>query len=453
IFFGLFVYSDVIALPVPIITFALWIYFDTNDGYKKYASFAVMVLLDIFSTLIKPNMIVLLIAVGIMITTKLIKKQWSSKTILTSMIISIVCVFIGIGTFRLENKVYNYQDRPNEELPATSWIAMSLNFSNEGMYNLTDVRKQISLPTHNAKINSEKNIIKKRIKMMGASGLLLHFFQKLSIFLGSGTFGGEKLTSQWEIEPSWYRENHQILNFQFTIISQMLLSFVFLNSAIGFLRRSSNYDNLLPLLIFIGLSTFHIFIWEVEARYAVPLYPLLLLWCADGIDSLKKITFKISRFNQVLLSFCLIACLGLLSFITPKVLNNRFSSTVVAEQGNGKYFSDENITLKARERVFTTVKVHEKSNILKIYGNHNSTKVLIILTMDGKTIKTTTTRLSEVTTMKYPKQNPGKITIEIKNLSNHDTSLGVVHSHYPVDSFHIRNIKNTYLTYYIMFQQ
>ncbi|KRM13134.1 hypothetical protein [Paucilactobacillus suebicus] len=446
--YGLFVYSDAFVIPVPIITFALWIYFDTNVGYKKYASFAVMVLLDIFSTLIKPNMIVLLIAVGIMIVTKLIKKQWSSKNLLTSVIISIVCIFIGIGTFQLENHVYDYQARPNEELPATSWIAMSLNPNTNGEYDYQDAHYQMSLQTKTRKETSEKKIIKDRIKNMGFIGLAQHLLKKSFVFTSSGTFDSLKLTTQWEKEPSWYLYNQDIVNSWISLISQIFLVFLFISSAFSFLSTRNQDNNGLAILIALGLSSFHIIFWEVEPRYAVPLLPILMLWSVSSFSNsevFSRLVIKKKIFFSGIVTLALLSTFGN-EFKNSNVVKK---DLLVAEQGDGRYFDNEMIDIKPNQTISSNIVTHSNSSNIELVSGHIQVPVKVVIKHDGKIIKKEIGSSTSINNISYASQKAGVLNVSVKNLSNRDLKLGGVQSSYPVGEFHVKNMNDTYLRYYV----
>ncbi|WP_175279771.1 hypothetical protein [Secundilactobacillus collinoides] len=234
--FGLFMYSDPLVVPVPIVSLALWQLSRQRTGWQRYGLDALLVGELSFGVLIKPNMIVIMIAFFGLLGYGWLKQKVTLKTML---ILGLACVLaLGGGTLvtRTAAKQAGYQSDPNVALPFTSWIAMSWNPATNGEYNFQDAYQERLMPTKQQKAHRAKQLIQKRVSRLGATGVVKHLVKKSDAFLSTGTFGSFLLTNQWQKAPHWFLVSRDAINARLTVASQVFYIGLLIVALFFFLR-------------------------------------------------------------------------------------------------------------------------------------------------------------------------------------------------------------------------
>ena len=367
-FYGVVNYTDVWVLPTPIMIVSLELIWRNNKGIKQITSAFGIIIIITFSFMMKANMIVLAIALILSLFIDPINsnKKWLKTCILSFLIILSLIISIPIG----KNISYHYGFNKNDQskLPVTSWIYMSLNKKTNGLYNSTDAYDQMAMPNIKTRKKYEISGIKNRIDNIGIWGLLTLWKRKARVFWANGNVDCMRLTSQWEKVPHWFISH--INSFHFWIGN--LLQFLYITSLIGTLFLLLSKDNkynlhFLTLVLFvIGLSIFHVCIWEVEERYALPIMlPILIL----GMTGWNKIPiFILNKHFQKISSIIIIpVLLGIIYYGEVDTLTQSYHRTISTNiQSRGIYYHPYAFKLKPGKSIQTTIKIPSKTNEIEL---------------------------------------------------------------------------------------
>ena len=184
------VYSDIMALW----TTPAALYWITRGkmGKKRYAGVAGALLA--IGAYIKPQSLIVVIAVGIMLILEWMKEAGKEQRKLVGkrgalLASCFLIVLLGLSTItnmavNLLGKEYVEQNK----VPAIHFVAMGLNPETNGAYSEDDVVNMKSAVGHEAKMELCRSKISNRLKDMGLLGLLRHIDGKIVNGVGNGTF-------------------------------------------------------------------------------------------------------------------------------------------------------------------------------------------------------------------------------------------------------------------------
>lgn len=449
--YALFIYSDPLVMPVPLIAAWLWISGQQAKSGRRQIRFWLLALLLAFAVAIKANTVVYLMALGLLAGVQVIKKQVSWRSFAGLLIKLGIALLIMIGLSHLAGQVYGYHKQVNRTLPATSWIAMALNPRTVGTYNYADAHAQMVLPTHQAKVRSEEWLIAHRLRRMGLTGVIKHTAIKAGIFLTAGTFDSLKLTSQWQKQPIWYVGHSQVISATVKIICQVFYGMTILSGLFFWLGDRPRPGNQFLVLAALGLAMFHILFWEVEPRYALPLLPIFLLWGTVGLMQLSECVA--GRVRQRLLVTIVTVGVGLASLSghsNAVYANTESNHPIVAEQGDGRYFSSEYLHLSQGKHLRSQIVVRTNSSSLTLVSRLKSRSLARIeLSMNGKKIRSVVRSGQRAIRITYPTQAAGVLTVRITSIGIQSFTVGDVSTSYPVDRYHVVGRPHHYLRYYV----
>lgn len=307
----LYLYPNVVFYtdtPTMILT-ALLIYdctlvLTSNNLYVNIMSSIMLPLIMLLLYMIKPNMIIVLPAMFILILISVISKMGSSVT-KRLMLMTVLLVVTIVSASPIQTKIqshygFNTHDRDRSSLPITHWINMGMNnigSNGQGSYDLNDDNNDRNAVQDNKKELIGKSV-KHRLKKLGIGGVVSLWFNKSQQLLGTSLFGYGKYQAGWRDAPSWYIKHQGMVDAILSIISLTVLFASFFKIIFMMLDRNffikleTNQQIYLMFigLMSIGLVSFHIFIWEVEPRYFLPLlYPLMLLSSFNCSNSVIKV--------------------------------------------------------------------------------------------------------------------------------------------------------------------
>jgi hypothetical protein len=445
--YGVFIYSDSLVLPLPLVIVALWLWWQHTGRALVPAILLVASL--VFGVLIKPNMIVAVIAFLLTLLIETWRHRLAKRTLLAWFLGLLISLGVAMSLMTTAARLAGYQSKANQALPYTSWIAMSLNPQTNGTYNYHDAHRQMLLPTKRQKVLSEKRLIQKRLSRLGYIGLGQHLIRKASVFLTDGTFGSFHLTSQWQSEPKWYFQQRTKIDLLLTIWTQTMYVMMLFSCALLFTQKNKFYANHFLILFVLGLAAFHIIFWEVEARYALPLLPIFLLWA--NIGQAQSIPIEQKIFRRVSLRSLSVISASLLAIGTVyQVLQAKTKATLISEQGNGKYFDNLSQLIPPQGTIHTKIlaPINNSTLILQPTSRLNS-RVHIILKNEEHVLSNITGNASLLRKIHYPTQEPGTLELVIRNIGGQAVGYGDALSSYPIAKYHIEGLKNTYLRYYL----
>ncbi|WP_190279639.1 ArnT family glycosyltransferase [Weissella oryzae] len=311
---------------------------------KRWITGPLLVLFVLLGQLTKPNLIVMAIAIVIWMLLALIKNRQSFKKLI---LIPAFLVLIGFGlSMPVKSAILqsaNYHTNTKYELPATSWIYMSLNPKHSGTYVSSDVAKMMTLPDKAARSNYLAKAIPERLNQYNPLTLLMHFVVKLSVLTSSHTLP-VAYTGGHTSSPAWYQANQLIITRLASIMQQILWSslyFIAMLTAIVRYRAKdmpaeSNAITLLISLTMLGYAAFHALIWETEERYGLILLPLIFLLLFVQTNS--RFDDNFSKTKIPVLKRGMVLTLALI-FLLANVLNISLS---------GRFGQKQTVVIKAQ---------------------------------------------------------------------------------------------------------
>lgn len=293
-------YSDSLALLAPVSVAYIWV---CGKGKIKYPAIG---FISAFFAYIKPQSIIILIAIVIMEIIAVIK---NNKEKILKRIIPIASIAAGALVAVLSVKAINY-DRydinPEGSVSMAHYFMMGL--QNMGEYYQPDVDFSASFETKKERNAANWNEALKRINEMGISGLGKHAYIKALYNFSDGTFGFEHIGSYWFWETDRIVENKLAMLFtnivrgggKARLYTECVrqgawLSLLFLAAVFPFVFRKENDENRQKLaglvLALLGLFMF-VMLFEARARYLyiyVPIYICIGIVCIDRlIDRFKR---------------------------------------------------------------------------------------------------------------------------------------------------------------------
>lgn len=205
------------------------------------------------------------------------------------------------------------------------------------------------------------------------------------------------------------------------------------------------------VLAALGLAMFHILFWEVEPRYALPLLPIFLLWGTVGLMQLSECVA--GRVRQRLLVTIVTMGVGLASLSghsNAVYANAESNHPIVAEQGDGRYFSSEYLHLSQGKHLRSQIAVRTNSSSLTLVSRLKSRSLARIeLSMNGKKIRSVVRSGQRAIRITYPTQAAGVLTVRITSIGIQSFVVGDVSTSYPVDRYHVVGRPHHYLRYYV----
>ncbi|KRN31039.1 hypothetical protein IV40_GL001682 [Lactobacillus selangorensis] len=432
--YGVFSYSDPIIFPIILDAFALILLAQTQQHWHLWLTNGLLAILLVAAFLIKGNMIVGLIAYGLVLIRQFLHRRMTLQRFLLSIATIFTVLILGTLLFKAQAQNTGYQRQTNTALPATSWIMMSLNPKSQGEYVAQDAAHQISLPTFAAKQASEAKLIQKRLAKLGINGLFTHTLLKAQYFLTDGTFGSLKLTSQWQKVPNWYWQNRPAMNGKIRIIDQIFLLVLLLNCLFDWRPQRNDFLTLFCL----GLCAFHILFWEVEPRYALPLLPILMFWSANSQPN-----YSCKLFIPALAAFSCMAAFLLLIIGAPRLPAN----SILSQQQNGAYFSHRTCKIVPNHQLTTTIQSDTNHEKLFLYPQKGSGRTLISIYQDDQLITQKLGTPQQLSKIYFKGAHKGSLKIVIQNKGTIPLFYGTGASSYPISAHPIHGHPDRYLRY------
>lgn len=323
-------YSDLPILLILLLIFNLLAYWPKKKGLQLINIFFLFSIV-LIGQLIKANLIILSIAILILIGELYLHK----KTILKKLILPLTVILLALGaSFPVKqtiNTVTGFKTNNQYQFPLTSWIYMSYNSKNYGMYNSDDVNKMINLPSKKARQSYLIKALPARLSQLGVIGILRQWIEKVGVLLNVSnlqTFytGGFIQTPKFYI--IWKQPVH-ILSQAIMRSGFICLYMATLTKCLILFKRQAEIEPLqeLAIILSFGYIVSLMLFWEVESRYGQALFPLLLI-----IDTLpignKKTAVNITRALHARIK-TVIVCLFL---IITNIIESPGSKQIIAAQ-------------------------------------------------------------------------------------------------------------------------
>ncbi|QIL50056.1 hypothetical protein G7084_01210 [Weissella coleopterorum] len=280
-------YTDSVVLLC--LTWIVYLVLDWSRHPKsqRYVNGLLLIILVVIGQLVKPNLIILLIAGLLWALWNLI---WHREIFKKEVMVPIVLLTIGF-TLTLPIKPLilnsaNYQQNAKYELPTGSWIYMGLNSRQHGIYAGDDVHSLLKLENKDARQQALNHKIPERLKTYSLIGFVEHSFIKMAILLSSQPLP-TAYTGGHTMAPDWQQKNQAAFAQYIGLVQRILWGSLYSLALLSTIQAFKNIKFGRPgdQLGFVNLSllgyvALHTLIWETEARYGLVLIPLLfyIIW-------------------------------------------------------------------------------------------------------------------------------------------------------------------------------
>lgn len=280
-------YTDSIVLLC--LTWIVYIVLDWGKHNKKrrYFNGVWLVCLTILGQLVKPNLIIVLIAGLLWALWNLIYyREIFKKEIMIPIMLLIVGFGVSVPAKQVILNSANYHQNAKYELPTTSWIYMGLNQHKHGIYAGDDVHGLLKLKDKEERQQALNHKIPERLQTYTFIGWIEHSFTKMGILLSSQPLPMAYTGGHVEA-PNWYQKHQANLSQFIVLVQRMLWGSLYGLALLSTIQSFKNIkferhgDQLgFVNLILLGYVALHTLIWETEARYGLVLIPMLfyIIW-------------------------------------------------------------------------------------------------------------------------------------------------------------------------------
>ncbi|WP_338209172.1 hypothetical protein [Lactiplantibacillus paraxiangfangensis] len=448
--YALYAYTDALVMPLVIDVLAVLTWALNRHGWQKWGGVIAGECLLAIGVAMKSNLVVFEIAFILLSLVLGFQHRVAWQTVggwLLSAVVTLGVVFSLFGVWRQQAGFYA---DAKSQLPATSWIAMSLNPKYSGQYDHADFESVHQQPTAAAKQRRAKTMISRRVKQLGVTGFVGHLAQKMRIFWATGDFDSFKLTTQWIRAPHFYVTNQRQIQFWLVLMTQAgYLTLLIEAGVVLMTARVDRQGVLLIALTILGLTAFHVLFWEVEPRYALPLLPGLALLGVIGMSERAQWTLNARSYWPAV---TILGGLALLSGISLWQTSRRvqITQTMVAVQGNGHYVENMTQRLRPEQAVTQTIQTASPSNQLDLSPIRPQTGMVAIQIEAGNRLlvsKVGTPR--ELRALRYATTNQSSLRVTVTNVGHSSLKYGVVKAFYnPVNGALTKQPQN-YLRYVV----
>lgn len=298
-------YSDILSLPLPILTFYLYLQMKRKDTMPFWVKVFLICLPAVFGRLLKPTNLIILIALAILFVTDLLRGHYRHRLKKAGVVLCTFVALFALSAFASKGMQTFLSIAPDKRVEKSSahYAMMGLNEKTIGNYSKTDDGLSTSIYDYDAKKDANLTLLKKRLQDMGLSGYLYHVLRKTVCNFSNGTFGWGKEGADFDVyipqrsdgisrflENFYYMKNtdadyvigtggkyftYYVQLAQIVWICTLLLCFY---HAFLLLKRPSTSEECLIHLALLGIFAM-ITLFETNARYLISYLPFFIL-CA-----------------------------------------------------------------------------------------------------------------------------------------------------------------------------
>ena len=290
-------YSDSLGLVFPALIY--YLYIKSKDSYLVVWKWAAISCISAVSYKIKPQTIIILIAILICNIVVHIR-QYNKKLMVQLGSVFILCfitITTGLNIIAQSNEL---SLDSNKSVGMTHFVMMGMNPEERGVFAAQDVRYSASFPTQASRSRGNISMIKERLKDYGVGGYFKLLNEKLLTTYADGTFA-------WSMEGNFYREilpeKNQFISkltrnyyywdgtyhLYFDLYSQMC--WIGILSLLPCSTLSLNKKlklQILPIQLgIVGLTIFQL-LFETRARYLYTNAPLFVILAICGLHSVVQ---------------------------------------------------------------------------------------------------------------------------------------------------------------------
>ncbi|CAH1850843.1 hypothetical protein [Convivina praedatoris] len=333
VMYVIFPYNDIFAVSLLIIGISCFILANLTSNFMQQIIYYIVTFGSLsLGVAIRQNLVIILIA--LVLTISLSKRYLPlQKLILIVSLIATCAVFI-LG-FRIAASHSDFHPNVNQETPTMRYVNMSWNPGTSGEIDVNDAWHWSELPkAERSKALSHE--LKHRLKELGPIGIVKHMVKKIAYMFSIGLpyqdMEDVQFTSIVKM-PQWkVKKFYAVLTNLFQPLYIVMLLF---SCYTVFNNFKNNKHGLYSDVVFfaavsvLGTVMFHALLWEVRDRYALPIFPFVILLSAMGIASLKKDGLAIPNFiSKITLLHTASALAVVLIVINGVSQFNQFSKSV-----------------------------------------------------------------------------------------------------------------------------
>lgn len=289
-------YSDLPTLLALMIAFWVLINWSNWSKLTKSLSGIGLLMVVLFSQLLKPTLILMVIAMAIVAVIWGFSDKQALKKVALPFAIITLGILLAVPTGKLITKQSQFTPNERYQMPVANWIYMSYNSHSHGIYNSKDVQFMNTLPNMKARQRYLKTALPKRLKQLGPLGIVKQWGTKAVILLNGGQVSS-RYNRGYVNAPKLYQRFERII----TIFGNSLLQAGFaLIYLVGIIRcwqlmKSSQSINIVvgtAIVLALGYISFHTLVWESECRYGQAIFPLLLVLESWPLAPIETFTNK-----------------------------------------------------------------------------------------------------------------------------------------------------------------
>lgn len=448
--YALYAYTDALVMPLVIDVLAVLTWALTRSGWQKWGGVIAGEWLLAIGVAMKSNLVVFEIAFILTSLVLGLQHRVTWQTVSGWLLSTAVTLGVVFSLFSVWRQQAGFHADANSQLPATSWIAMSLNPKYSGQYVHADFESVNQQPTAAAKQRRAKTMITQRVKQLGVTGFVGHLTKKMRVFWATGDFDSFKLTTQWIRAPRFYVTHQRQVQFWLVLMTQAGYLTLLIEAVLALLTvRVDRHGMLLIALTILGLTAFHVLFWEAEPRYALPLLPGLALLGVIGMSERSQWTLNARGYWPVLM---ILGGLAVFSGVSLWQTSRRvqLAQTTVAIQGNGHYVENMMQRLKPEQAVTQTIQTAGASNQLDLSPIRPQTGVVAIQIEAGSRLlvsKVGTPR--ELRTLRYATTDHSSLRVTVTNVGHQTIKYGTVKASYNPTTGALTKRPQNYLRYVV----
>ena len=303
-------YSDTYSIMFPIA-----VLYNYTKKDKKLYNYLLIGLCSYLGYLIKPTVIIVLIAITIIEVLRLLTKI-KIKDNRTKRVKKVVknIVFVLIGMFLVLilkfglSKVTNYKPDNKYEVSLYHYLMMGINEETTGAYNGDDVVNSISQNSYEERIEYNKKIFLERLESMSPKDLLEFYTKKLLVNYNDGTLAWGREGGFYDIVNNKddrlanimknFYYNDGSLFYIFTNIMQFIWIFILVFIFICAVLKKFDKNISVVFLSLFGLTIFTL-LFEARARYLYLYSSFYIIIAVLGIEALICGKNKIEKIKRI----------------------------------------------------------------------------------------------------------------------------------------------------------
>ncbi|MDR0300303.1 MAG: hypothetical protein LBI13_09570 [Streptococcaceae bacterium] len=358
-------YSDGLAILSLLL---LVMIFDRAQEKEQFGIFAFISSSLVFALafLARPNVVVFIIALLIIaVYGYLLRKKMQSlwKSASKMLIACLLGLLLATAASHSIEKATGFNPKNSNALPSLHWVYMGLNTYNFGEYNPADVAYSENHIGYSTASQADLAGILHRIKSENVF-LPVLWLSKFATLWSEGNF--QSLTDyqyysysyNWTRGPAWLIKNIGAIQIFLGVYSKALVSLLLLSIILRLRRTKRAEVNSfgLMLLVIMGISLFHTFLWEVKPRYQFMTFGLILLSASLNLDQLFESDLKlISPSRKFLKKFVPIASVISLTLMSTLLQIQPEQKVIVTAQQHpvDNYgYNNDTYELKPHETIY-----------------------------------------------------------------------------------------------------